>query len=67
MELKHLGEQAGTVVHRLLIVPYGIETDFFRFFREMKVLLIVPYGIETAIPVLQDAPCLLPFNRTLWN
>ena len=38
---------------QLLIVPYGIETEFFHGHRyHVLMLLIVPYGIETTFFVL---------------
>ena len=53
--------------NKLLIVPYGIETDnridgtsFY------LLLLIVPYGIETA-EILSSAFDNRTSNRTLWN
>ena len=47
MELKHISERRFHVLRRLLIVPYGIETEFLVRVEELHFLLIVPYGIET--------------------
>ena len=47
------------VLSVLLIVPYGIETDFFLCVAAAVLLLIVPYGIETAFPLLWCSPHLL--------
>ena len=53
-------------LYRLLIVPYGIETQKCDEYLPGHSLLIVPYGIETIVSV--DAiPRQESFNRTLWN
>ena len=52
--------------HRLLIVPYGIETRVLDFLETREWLLIVPYGIETK-SVRVFLALSSPFNRTLWN
>ena len=48
MELKHVSVEETFRSPELLIVPYGIETNFGcqAVFR-LRPLLIVPYGIET--------------------
>ena len=52
---------------KLLIVPYGIETqDNGPYRKARKELLIVPYGIETN-NIIQTLITLFTFNRTLWN
>ena len=48
MELKHLHNEAQKPSHRVLIVPYGIETIYNIFICICYCVLIVPYGIETA-------------------
>ena len=67
MELKQVAAMYKLFRYGLLIVPYGIETNFGcqAVFR-LRPLLIVPYGIET----LTGITGLLfgsAFNRTLWN
>ena len=67
MELKQRSAEVYIILCLLLIVPYGIETNFGcqAVFR-LRPLLIVPYGIET----LTGITGLLfgsAFNRTLWN
>ena len=47
MELKQFIGKESAVFFRLLIVPYGIETDLTRIRALQAKLLIVPYGIET--------------------
>ena len=48
MELKRLNLFCCGIIARLLIVPYGIETDALALFKVFRLpLLIVPYGIET--------------------
>ena len=47
MELKHGSCRAEAGTLRLLIVPYGIETQFLCCKIQKSALLIVPYGIET--------------------
>ena len=50
MELKQVYKDLGGVRIDLLIVPYGIETDFDDGLLAVLLhLLIVPYGIETSI------------------
>ncbi len=50
MELKLRTDALRAGVRPLLIVPYGIETDFaMEAFVSCFGLLIVPYGIETRI------------------
>ena len=49
MELKHNASLHFPQRLRLLIVPYGIETNISTTFSGKTALLIVPYGIETAI------------------
>ena len=48
MELKLLPPPCPPTPHRLLIVPYGIETQFLATPDRKLLLLIVPYGIETS-------------------
>ena len=48
MELKLIiHKYTDSYLHKLLIVPYGIETDVDRVGSKGRNLLIVPYGIET--------------------
>ena len=48
MELKRVTSHSTQLVSILLIVPYGIETNYLnQLKKEAAVLLIVPYGIET--------------------
>ena len=47
MELKRCRMSITSRCWKLLIVPYGIETNYGALCIEMKTLLIVPYGIET--------------------
>ena len=48
MELKPLQPAPLPATATLLIVPYGIETMNYTFFKvNPNLLLIVPYGIET--------------------
>ena len=47
MELKHGLANAVLTSRNLLIVPYGIETNFASRWNYWLRLLIVPYGIET--------------------
>ena len=47
MELKHRGDRQCNHCDSVLIVPYGIETEFTINLRELGSVLIVPYGIET--------------------
>ncbi len=54
-------------VIKLLIVPYGIETNLVAERSTLVKLLIVPYGIETVVDVSSGRNFLLSFNRTLWN
>ena len=49
MELKHDTESEVAKSVTLLIVPYGIETNFYILVSNCILLLIVPYGIETGI------------------
>ena len=51
---------------RLLIVPYGIETNNLVPFNIKRSLLIVPYGIETEKQEKKQIPG-WAFNCTLWN
>ena len=56
MELKRYKLVSGTLLDRVLIVPYGIETvdashNLALFFK----VLIVPYGIETTLQGLGGA------------
>ena len=48
MELKHdIEKLASRDMTGLLIVPYGIETNYMDSAEAQAALLIVPYGIET--------------------
>ena len=47
MELKRFYEVMDYPFVSLLIVPYGIETQFIAGCKQGIALLIVPYGIET--------------------
>ena len=48
MELKLEKRTYHGKAHNVLIVPYGIETSFLKYFVfTCFVVLIVPYGIET--------------------
>ena len=53
-------------MQKLLIVPYGIETEIRSLNYENRELLIVPYGIETP-HTDEESGKPVPFNRTLWN
>ena len=56
MELKHEDIMSFTGSERLLIVPYGIETQFNDPTKKGMTLLIVPYGIETKDKPAAPAP-----------
>ena len=47
MELKQREAEGQQRERKLLIVPYGIETNKMKASRNRAKLLIVPYGIET--------------------
>ena len=50
MELKLRGIDSTDLANRLLIVPYGIETNYeIALQPSAPALLIVPYGIETLL------------------
>ena len=49
MELKQSFARLECCLQMLLIVPYGIETDYQEGFINLVLLLIVPYGIETKL------------------
>ena len=67
MELKQGFSVGFGTTNRLLIVPYGIETQHGRpVSSHQHGLLIVPYGIETRIGQ-KDNVTVYTFNRTLWN
>ena len=51
---------------QLLIVPYGIETNFAFRVCLLLPLLIVPYGIET-VNSKYFGKLIRSFNCTLWN
>ena len=56
-----------SLIYRLLIVPYGIETKKVKAKEYQQLtLLIVPYGIETSSG-LGNASWWQAFNCTLWN
>ena len=66
MELKQICTLTRKNLPFLLIVPYGIETEYFFYALSFIFLLIVPYGIETPGQMFcyQNGAT---FNRTLWN
>ena len=67
MELKQMWTESGVKDEILLIVPYGIETQFHSVAIDSHfLLLIVPYGIETSI-IWSSRKNSLSFNCTLWN
>ena len=67
MELKRCRGLIKFQSRRLLIVPYGIETQRIVIGQAKTViLLIVPYGIETKTTHISLRPT-RTFNRTLWN
>ncbi len=55
-----------TCPDRILIEPFGIETDYNTKQRRLYNILIEPFGIETVVMYIFDGGT-LNFNRTIWN
>ena len=66
MELKPELTDDNALSSKVLIVPYGIETLYYKRKTRICEVLIVPYGIETHITPLR-LHSLLRINCTLWN